>query len=109
MVVSSIRDRSSSARIYRTRTAETLFRFWLCVPAFCICSAAVAQTMPEATVIDDEVNRIMTATHANGMAVAVIDHGKVVYVNAFGVRNAKGDPLATDAVMYGASLTKTVF
>jgi CubicO group peptidase (beta-lactamase class C family) len=65
--------------------------------------------MSEATVIDAEVNRIMAATHANGMAVAVIDHGKVVYVNAFGVRNAKGDPLATDAVMYGASLTKTVF
>jgi CubicO group peptidase (beta-lactamase class C family) len=25
------------------------------------------------------------------------------------VRNAKGDPLRTDTVMYGASLTKTVF
>ena len=51
----------------------------------------------------------MTRTHANGMAVAVIDHGKVGYVQAYGIRNAKGDPLTTDTVMYGASLTKTVF
>jgi CubicO group peptidase (beta-lactamase class C family) len=43
------------------------------------------------------------------MALAVIDHGKVSYVNAYGIRNAKGDPLTTDTVMYGASLTKTVF
>ncbi len=91
------------------RTAETLFRFRLCVSAFCICFAAVAQTMPEGAVIDDELNKIMTATHANGMAVAVIDHGKVTYVKAYGVRNAKRDPLTTDTVMYGASLTKTVF
>jgi CubicO group peptidase (beta-lactamase class C family) len=65
--------------------------------------------MPEAAVIDAEVNKILTATHANGMAVAVIDHGKTSYVKAYGVRNAKGDPLTTDTVMYGASLTKTVF
>ena len=43
------------------------------------------------------------------MAVAVIDHGKVGYVHAYGVRNAKGDPLTTDTVLYGASLTKMVF
>ena len=51
----------------------------------------------------------MAHTHARGMAVAVIDHGKVGYVHAYGIRNAKGDPLTTDTVMYGASLTKTVF
>jgi CubicO group peptidase (beta-lactamase class C family) len=32
----------------------------------------------------------------------------VAYVQAYGARNAKGDPLQTDTVMYGASLTKTV-
>ena len=52
---------------------------------------------------------MMSHTHANGMAIAVIDHGKVGYVHAYGARNAKGDPLTTDTVMYGASLTKTVF
>jgi len=51
----------------------------------------------------------MAQTKANGMAVAVIDHGKVGYVHAYGIRNAKGDLLTTDTVMYGASLTKTVF
>jgi CubicO group peptidase (beta-lactamase class C family) len=51
----------------------------------------------------------MTQTHAKGLAVAVIDHGKVSYVQAYGIRDAKGDPLTTDTIMYGASLTKTVF
>jgi CubicO group peptidase (beta-lactamase class C family) len=32
----------------------------------------------------------------------------VAYVHAYGARDAKGDPLQTDTVMYGASLTKTV-
>jgi CubicO group peptidase (beta-lactamase class C family) len=71
--------------------------------------AAVAQTIPNRAAIDAQVSKIMTLTHANGMAVAVIDHGKVGYVHVYGIRNAKGDPLTTDTVMYGASLTKTVF
>ncbi len=69
----------------------------------------VAQTIPSDAAIDAEVSKIMTHTHAKGMAVAVIDHGKVRYVQAYGVRNAKGDPLTTDTVMYGASVTKAVF
>jgi len=77
--------------------------------AVCLPVAAVAQKMPDGAAIDAEVNTIMTRTHANGMAVAVIDRGKVGYTRAFGIRNAKGDPLTADTVMYGASLTKTVF
>ena len=50
----------------------------------------------------------MAETRANGMAIAVIDDGRVAYVQAYGARNAKGDPLQADTVMYGASLTKTV-
>ena len=71
--------------------------------------AAVAQRIPTGAAIDAEVGKIMTRTHAKGMGVAVIDRGKVGYIRAYGVRNAKGDPLTTDTVMYGASLTKTVF
>jgi CubicO group peptidase (beta-lactamase class C family) len=71
--------------------------------------AAFAQTIPGGPAVDGEVNKIMAETRANGMAVAVIDHGKVGYVQAYGIRNAKGDPLTTDTVMYGASLTKMVF
>jgi CubicO group peptidase (beta-lactamase class C family) len=71
--------------------------------------ASVAQTIPSGAAIDAEVGKIMSHAHANGMAVAIIDHGKVGYVQSYGIRNAKRDPLAADTVMYGASLTKTVF
>ena len=71
--------------------------------------AAFAQMMRSSPALDAEVGKIMTETHANGMAVAVIDHGRVSYVHAYGIRNAKGDPLTSDTVMYGASLTKMVF
>jgi CubicO group peptidase (beta-lactamase class C family) len=77
--------------------------------AFCLPAAGVAQTIPNGAAIDDEVSKIMAHTHAKGMAVAVVDHGKVGYVHAYGIRDAKGDPLTTDTVMYGASITKTVF
>jgi hypothetical protein len=70
---------------------------------------ARAQTIPNDAAIDAEVNTLMTRTSAKGMAVAVIDHGKVGYVHAYGIRNTNGDPLTIDTVMYGASLTKTVF
>ena len=43
------------------------------------------------------------------MAIAVVDGGRVVQVAAYGRRNAAGDPLQTDTIMYGASLTKVVF
>ena len=69
----------------------------------------VGQTIPGNDAIDQKIKATLAATHANGIAVAVIDHGKPGYVHAFGIRNAKGDPLNTDTIMYGASLTKTVF
>lgn len=92
-------------------TLRSLLLRRLAVPCavFCLPLAAVGQTIPSGAAIDAEVGRIMTTTHAKGMAIAVIDHGKVGYVQAYGIRNAKGDPLTTDTVMYGASLTKTVF
>ena len=69
----------------------------------------VAQSIPSGAAINAKVSGIMAQTGAHGMALAVIDHGKVVYVHAYGIRNAKGDPLMTNTFMYGASLTKTVF
>lgn len=65
--------------------------------------------LPTGSATDAEVKQVMTRTHANGLAIAVIDHGKVGYAEAYGIRNAKGQPLTTDTVMYGASLTKMVF
>ena len=83
----------------------------ICASIFASAQSLTIKTpnLPTNTAIDTEVKKIMTQTKANGMAVAVIDHGKVGYVQAYGIRNAKGDPLTTDTVMYGASLTKTVF
>lgn len=51
----------------------------------------------------------LVETGAQGLAIAVIDRGRVSSVQAFGKRNAKGDPLTPATVMYGASLTKAVF
>ena len=51
----------------------------------------------------------MAATGARGIAIAVIDDGMVRSAQAFGARNAAGDPLTPDTIMYGASLTKLVF
>jgi CubicO group peptidase (beta-lactamase class C family) len=75
----------------------------LCLPV-----ASIGQTIPSGAAIDAQVKKVMSNTHANGMAVAVVDKGKVGYVQAYGIRNAKGDPLTIDTVMYGASITKTV-
>jgi CubicO group peptidase (beta-lactamase class C family) len=78
----------------------------LCFSASLVSSA---QTIPSGAAIDAKLAGIMAKTGAHGIAVAVVDHGEVAYVHSYGVRNAKGDPLTTDTVMYGASLTKTVF
>ncbi len=75
-------------------------------------SSAFAQNqpaIPAPDVVDAAVHRVMAATQAKGMAIAIIDQGQVRYVQAYGVRNAKGEKLETDTVMYGASLTKLVF
>jgi CubicO group peptidase (beta-lactamase class C family) len=82
---------------------------FLALASLCLPITALAQKIPSGPAIDAEVAKIMARTHANGLAVAIVDRGKVGYVQAYGIRNAKGDPLTTDTVMYGASLTKTVF
>ncbi len=68
-----------------------------------------APALPDGTAIAAEAGKLMAATHAKGLALAVIDQGQVRFVDAWGVRDAQGDPLTRDTVMYGASLTKTVF
>jgi CubicO group peptidase (beta-lactamase class C family) len=105
-----VRQIVASKEVFALITVKSVFPlFALVVVASCVPVAAVAQTIPDGVAIDGEVGKIMSRTHANGMAVAVVDHGKVGYVHAYGIRNAKGDPLTTDTVMYGASLTKSVF
>lgn len=70
---------------------------------------ALVPPVADAATIAAAARRAMAETQAQGLAIAVIDHGRVVSAQAFGKRDAAGDPLATDTVMYGASLTKMVF
>ncbi|KQW44662.1 MULTISPECIES: serine hydrolase [unclassified Roseateles] len=80
-----------------------------CLLALPLLTAAAPPALPGSAAIDAEVARLMRATQAQGLAVAVVDAGRVVHVGAYGKRNAAGEPLLTDTVMYGASLTKAVF
>lgn len=69
-----------------------------------------APSLPTSAAIDAEAARLMSKENVVGMAVAVIDQGKVVHVNAYGLRNRERNlPLETDTIMYGASLTKVAF
>jgi CubicO group peptidase (beta-lactamase class C family) len=71
-------------------------------------STAMAK-VPDAERVAVLAKAAMAETKARGLAVAVIDGGKIASVQVFGERNSKGQPLTTDTVMYGASLTKAVF
>lgn len=69
----------------------------------------VAARVPTGSALDAEVARAMAATRSRGLAIAIIDKGRVVRVRSYGERNAAGAPLQTDTIMYGASLTKSAF
>lgn len=70
---------------------------------------AQAPSIPSQQATDAFVVRAMEGTKAKGLALAVVDDGKVAYIRSYGVRNAAGEPLETETIMYGASLTKAVF
>lgn len=77
--------------------------------ALTLAAGAASAQVADGPTVDAAAARLMQQTGAKGLAVAVIDDGQVAYVQAYGDRNAAGDPLTTDTIMYGASLTKTVF
>jgi CubicO group peptidase (beta-lactamase class C family) len=84
-------------------------RLWLLPILWFPIATAVARPLPRPSALDAKVHAIMAETGGKGLALAIIDHGRVRYAKAYGVRNAAGDPLRDDTVMYGASLTKTLF
>ncbi len=60
--------------------------------------------------LDSEVERLMRDAKVPGLALAVIDDGRIVHLKAYGRRDLERQlPLTTDTVMYGASLTKSAF
>lgn len=64
---------------------------------------------PRQQALDRLVTAGMSTSGSRGLAVAIIEDGRVTLVRTWGQRNAKGDPLTADTVMYGASLTKAMF
>lgn len=65
--------------------------------------------VPASERFDAAILQQMAAACVNGLAVAVIEDGRVTYVKSFGRRNGRGEPLLVNSIMYGASLTKSVF
>lgn len=60
--------------------------------------------------IDATVLRVMRAGRVPGVAVAILDEGKVVFQKAYGMRDVERRlPLTVDSVLAGASFTKSVF
>lgn len=84
-------------------------RIWAIGLALAAALPLHAMTPERTAAIDAAAHEAMARTGSRGLALAVIDHGKVVLVRAYGIRNAAAAPLQTDTIMYGASLTKTMF
>ena len=60
--------------------------------------------------IDAAVHLSMEAAHVTGVGIAILSGGRVMYLKAYGVRDAKKQlPLTPDSVMTAASLTKAAF
>ena len=60
--------------------------------------------------IDQTVRQLLDSAHVTGLAVALLDRGKISYLRAYGYRNlATQAPLTPATAMYGASFSKAVF
>ncbi len=60
--------------------------------------------------VDATVRQLMQANDVKGLALGLIHDGRVVYVQAYGMRDVENAlPLETNTIMYGASLTKGAF
>lgn len=73
-------------------------------------AGCAAPQKPARTLNDDEVQRVMRREQVQGLAMALIENGKVGKVRAFGTRNAAlGQPLQEDTVIHAAGLTTAAF
>jgi CubicO group peptidase (beta-lactamase class C family) len=65
---------------------------------------------PARTLNDDEIQRVMRREGVQGFSMAVIEHGKVGRIRAFGTRSSElGLPLQEDSVVHAAGLTTAAF
>lgn len=88
------------------KIAPVLAAALMCAPT---ASFATSPALPSTIDIEQRARQVMAETGARGIAIAVVDRGRVRSVQSFGERNARGDPLTPNTIMYGASLTKAVF
>ncbi|GGX78943.1 serine hydrolase [Massilia dura] len=78
--------------------------------SFATAVSAVPEPPPSPiAAIETAIESGLRATGARGLAVAVIEPGRPAFIRTYGERNASGAKLEPDTIMYGASLTKTVF
>ncbi len=82
----------------------------LCAALLAACQSTGPKALSvNADLLNNVADHAMAQTGAQGLAIAVTEPGRVIVHGSWGIRNAKGEPLQADTVMYGASLTKTAF
>jgi CubicO group peptidase (beta-lactamase class C family) len=86
----------------------------LCCIACLVAAQAPVKRLDGSTIsaaeIDATVNRLVKAAEVTGVGIAILDHGKVAFVKAYGFRDKeKKLPLTTDSVMSAASISKSAF
>jgi CubicO group peptidase (beta-lactamase class C family) len=72
------------------------------------------QRLDGSTITSEETDRtvtaLMKAAEVTGMAIAIFNNGKIIYLKAYGLRDTeKNLPLSVDSVMSVASLSKAAF
>ncbi len=74
---------------------------------FLFIATTLAQTDKRLKGVDDQLNKILEATHAAGFAVAVVDKDKIVYAKGFGYSNLEHKtPVNTNTLFAIGSSTK---
>lgn len=61
----------------------------------------IAQGRPSDKRIAAHAVAAMAKRGINGLAMAIVEGGRTKYVNSWGIRNARSEPLTPDTVMYG--------
>jgi beta-lactamase class C len=79
----------------------------ICLAASLPLPAALAQTIDYKR-LDDRISRLAAREEIVGLAVAVIDHGKIAFANGYGVTERGGTPVTDETVFRWASLSKGV-
>jgi len=79
----------------------------ICLAATLPLPAALAQTIDYKR-LDDRISQLAAREEIVGLAVAVIDHGKIAFANGYGVTERGGTPVTDETVFRWASLSKGV-